>query len=269
MHMSQAAPPQPIFRPLKRFKPILQVAFDAFVTKIEAFDPTQPDLSITKQHGGNFTVGTNGVYTITVTNAGSVGTTDTITVTDTLPTGLGFVSGIGTDWNCSAASQVVTCTRTTALASNASTNITLTVTVAAAALPGGTNTVSVSTTGDQNSGNNVANDVTIVSAPCVQVVNIGQTINGVLTNGSCRSPIRGNLYFADRYTFTGTAGQAIAISLSASYDTYLYLVAPDNSIIASDDDGGGGSNSRIPALSGFFTLPNQWYLHDRSNLPQH
>jgi len=228
---------------------------DAFITKIAAFNPMQPDLSITKQHSGNFTVGTNGVYTITMTNVGDVSTTDTITVTDTLPSGLAFMSGTGTNWNCSAVGQVVTCTRTTALAPNASTTITLTVSVAPAALPSVTNTVSVTTTGDTNSGNNMASDVTGVGAPCVQAISIPQTINGGLSTGSCRSPIRGNLYYADRYTFTGTAGQGVAITLSAAFDTYLYLVGPDNAILVADDDGGGGTNSRIPEGSGFFTLP--------------
>ena len=48
-----------------------------------------PNLTIAKSHTGNFTVGVNGAYTITVSNAaGSGPTTGTITVTDTLPTGL-------------------------------------------------------------------------------------------------------------------------------------------------------------------------------------
>ena len=47
-----------------------------------------PNLAIAKSHTGNFTVGVNGAYTITVSNAaGSGPTTGTITVTDTLPTG--------------------------------------------------------------------------------------------------------------------------------------------------------------------------------------
>src|SRR6185295_2714361 len=228
---------------------------DTFITKVDAFSLNFPDLNITKQHSGNFTVGTNGAYTIGVTNVGNLSTTNTITVSDILPTGLGFVSGIGTDWNCSASGQVVTCTRTTALAQNASTNITLTVSVTSGALPGITNTVSVSTSGDQNTGNNMASDVTAVGAPCVQAISIPQTINGVLTTASCRSPIRGNLYYADRYTFSGAAGQGVAVHLSATYDTILYLIGPNNSIIASDDDGGGGTNARIPAGSGFFSLP--------------
>jgi hypothetical protein len=42
---------------------------------------------------------------------------------------------------------------------------------------------------------------------------------------------------------------------SGSFDTYLYLVNSSNQIIGEDDDGGGGTNSRIPATTGFVTLP--------------
>src|SRR5207244_63275 len=68
------------------------------------------DLSIVKSHTGSFTVGVNGVYSLAVTNVGNTATTGTITVSDTLPAGLGFVSGTGTGWSCSAVLQVVTCT---------------------------------------------------------------------------------------------------------------------------------------------------------------
>ena len=55
-----------------------------------------PDLRVTKSHSGNFTVGVNGVYTITVDNTlGTAPTAGTITVTDTLKNigkGLGSAS---------------------------------------------------------------------------------------------------------------------------------------------------------------------------------
>ncbi|HKO96861.1 MAG TPA: Calx-beta domain-containing protein, partial [Pyrinomonadaceae bacterium] len=47
-----------------------------------------------------------------------------------------------------------------------------------------------------------------------------------------------------------------AVSMtSATFDTYLYLLNSSDQTIAQDDDGGDGTNSRIPAVSGFFTLP--------------
>src|SRR5260370_29095224 len=48
-----------------------------------------PDLTITKTHSGNFTQSQTGAaYTITVTNSRSGPTSGTVTVADTLPTGL-------------------------------------------------------------------------------------------------------------------------------------------------------------------------------------
>src|SRR6185295_13949409 len=94
----------------------------------------------------------------------------------------------------------------------------------------------------------------------VSPITIGQTINGALSAGDCFSPIRstqasGN-YRADRYSFTGTIGQQLVITLnSAQFDTYLYLLGTDGNLVAQDEDGGGGTNSRIPAFSGNFTIP--------------
>src|SRR5262249_53098305 len=58
-----------------------------------ASDPTSitqlPDLTITKSHAGNFSEGDSAdTYTISVGNAGFAPTSGTVTVSDTLPTGL-------------------------------------------------------------------------------------------------------------------------------------------------------------------------------------
>jgi hypothetical protein len=92
------------------------------------------------------------------------------------------------------------------------------------------------------------------SAACVPAqINYGQTVSGALTTDDCRF-IEGS-YF-DTYNFNGIAGQQITVVLnSGNFDTFLYLLAPDGSAIALDDDGNGGTNSRIPATSGFITLP--------------
>lgn len=121
-----------------------------------------PDLSISKTHNGNFFVGVSGVYTLTVTNVGTAATTGNIAVADTLPNGLAFLSGTGTNWSCSAAGQVVTCSRSTPMAVLASSSITLTVSVGTAAGSALTNTATVSVAGDTNNTNNIANDATVV-----------------------------------------------------------------------------------------------------------
>jgi hypothetical protein len=49
----------------------------------------------------------------------------------------------------------------------------------------------------------------------------------------------------------------VAILLTASaFDTYVYLIGTNGIVITQNDDGGGGSNSRIPAGSGYYTLPS-------------
>jgi uncharacterized repeat protein (TIGR01451 family) len=128
-----------------------------------------PDLVVTKSHNGNFTVGVNGIYTLTVSNIGAQGTsTANVVVTDTLPAGLTFVSGTGTGWNaCTAAGQVVTCVLPLAnpiAAFSSAPPITLTVSVAPAAATASpvTNTVSVAGGNEPagNSGNNSNSDIT-------------------------------------------------------------------------------------------------------------
>ncbi len=86
-------------------------------------------------------------------------------------------------------------------------------------------------------------------------ISIGQTVNGALTTTDCGSPLAGPNYYADLWYFTAAAGQQVAILLtSPQFDSYVSLIGPDGSVVE-DDDGGGGTNSRIPAISGFYTLP--------------
>jgi uncharacterized repeat protein (TIGR01451 family) len=128
----------------------------------------QADLRIVKTHtGSSFTIGSNGTFTLTVTNIGTAATPGgTITVTDVLPNGLTFVSGGGGNFTCSATGQSVTCTNTAGLAQNASSAIGLTV------LVGGSpttlsNTASVSSVaGEPNLADNSSTDtVTTQNAP--------------------------------------------------------------------------------------------------------
>jgi len=83
---------------------------------------------------------------------------------------------------------------------------------------------------------------------------------GSISTGDCLSALRssgGVRPYADRFSFSGAAGQQVAIALSGGgvLDTYVYLVGPSGTILAQDDDGGQGVDSRIPAVSGLFTLP--------------
>lgn len=147
---------------------------------------TPPDLTLTKSHAGNFTVGSNGVYSLTVTNAGFGSTTGAITVTDNLPPGLSFVSGTGAGWSCTASGQTVSCTNNGPLAPNFASTITLTVGVSGLAIPVVTNTASVSTAGDTNTANNSASDPTTVSGIADACVQTPTTVGAALSFGANR-----------------------------------------------------------------------------------
>jgi uncharacterized repeat protein (TIGR01451 family) len=145
------------------------------------FTNTPPDLSISKTHSGNFTQGQTGAqYTITVTNNGPGSTSGTITVVDSLPTGLTATAISGSGWSCTLAT--LTCTRSDALiAGNSYPAITLTVNVAANASSPLVNSVTVSGSEDNTNGNNTANDsTTIVSVPDLT---ISKTHSGNFTQG--------------------------------------------------------------------------------------
>lgn len=130
------------------------------------------DLAIDKSHSGSFALGGNGEYTLRVSNNGPDAAQGPIVVTDTLPTGLSFVSASGSGWSCppnGAAITVVVCQHAGPLAAgNSLPDIILTVLVGQAALNGVTNTATVtSPTGDPDTSNNTDNDFTQVTAPDV------------------------------------------------------------------------------------------------------
>ncbi len=121
------------------------------------------DLSITKTHVGDFTVGVDGVYALTVRNVGSGSLAGLITVSDPVPSGLNVVSAAGTGWACGVSGQAVTCTVTPAggLASGASLpDISVTVNPTLAAVPSVTNAATVANDNDLNPGNDSSSSPT-------------------------------------------------------------------------------------------------------------
>lgn len=128
--------------------------------------PDAADLTIAKTHNGNFTIGTNGVYTISVSNAGTDAVTGTVTVTDILRQGLSFVSAVGSGWSpCGVSGQTLTCVNANAagLASGGILPpIRLTLGVGITNTNIFTNTASVANLNDANATNNTANDRTIL-----------------------------------------------------------------------------------------------------------
>lgn len=199
-----------------------------------------PDLILAKTSVSTFSVGSNAVYTLTVSNIGGLITSANITVTDTLPAGLTFVSGTGTGWNaCTAAGQVVTCTRpalnTIAPGSpgspTAAPSITLTVAVTAPAAPSVTNSAIVSGGGEPlPQGNNSA---------------------------SLTSPVR-----SFDLTITKTKTAATNFALNIDTDTYtltvnnIGLLPTTNTYTVTDTLPAGLTLNTVPAATGWTCTAN-------------
>jgi uncharacterized repeat protein (TIGR01451 family) len=159
-------------------------------TNNSASDPTTingvADLTVSKTHTGNFTQGLPGTYTITATNSGGAATSGTVTVSDTLPTGMTPTSASGTGWTCTVSGQIVTCTRSDALAAGTSyPAITLNAVVASNAPASLTNTATISGGGQTNTTNDSASDPTTITA--VSDLTIAKTHTGNFTRGSTGS----------------------------------------------------------------------------------
>ncbi|HEX3125115.1 MAG TPA: hypothetical protein VHQ21_17590 [Rhodanobacteraceae bacterium] len=132
-----------------------------------ASDPTktmQIDLTLAKTHSGNFNPGDVGkTYTLTVSNAGAAATNgSTVTVVDTLPTGLAATAIAGSGWSCTLGT--LTCMRSDVLAANSSyPPITVTVDVANDAPASVKNTATVAGGGELDTSNDGASDVTTIN----------------------------------------------------------------------------------------------------------
>jgi uncharacterized repeat protein (TIGR01451 family) len=134
------------------------------IARVRLLTPA-PSLTITSAHTGYFLEGqTNAVYTLTVSNAaGAPSTSGTVTVTETLPSGLSLVSmmaGTGSGWSCSSNE----CTNIGVLAGGSSyLPITVTVNVADNAAASVTNAVSASGGGSATAN---ATDTTAIRSVC-------------------------------------------------------------------------------------------------------
>ena len=119
------------------------------------------DLSIAASHSGNFTQGETGaIYTLIVTNIGTLASTGTVSVVNILPIGLTATAISGSGWTTNLAA--LTCTRSDALSAGAVyPPIFVTVTVATNAPATVTNAAVVSGGGDATSG--TASDPTIIN----------------------------------------------------------------------------------------------------------
>jgi uncharacterized repeat protein (TIGR01451 family)/fimbrial isopeptide formation D2 family protein len=126
----------------------------------------QTDLSVAKTHSGNFTAGSNGVFTIIVSNAGpSTTVVGGITVTDTLDPDFAYVSAIGAGWSCSNSGDTVSCDYSgTVAAGNSAAAITLTVAVDPIAKGSVSNMAEESSTTPDPTGNSTSTDTVTIDS---------------------------------------------------------------------------------------------------------
>ena len=144
-----------------------------------------PNLTIDKRHTAPFTAPGAGTYTMVLTNIGTLPTSGTITVRDTLPAGLTFTSGAGTGFTVNAAGSIVTATSNAVIAAGDSAKFDVVVAVAQEAVPGVTNAAVVSGGGDITPIDNRDVDPTPVAGTPDVLVNkthVGTFTPGLLTN---------------------------------------------------------------------------------------
>src|SRR5262249_16833918 len=235
--------------------------------------PPPPDLSITKTHAANFNQGQSFVpYTLTVSNAaGATATSGTVTITDTLPTGLTFAFASGFNWSCLSNPPAVTCTRSDVLAGgNSYQPLTLFVNVDSNPPASLTNNAVVSGGGDVTPGNNTANDPTTINpSPDLTVTKthtdpftVGQPgIYTITVTNSGHAPTSGVVTVTDplpfglvvsSFTATGwtcsgvnstflSCNRSDALAASSSYPTIVLTVSVF---------GGGPAVTNVASVSG-------------------
>ena len=215
-----------------------------------------PDVSITSSHTGNMGVGFNETFVIGIANVGSAATTSAMTVTDTLPVGLTYVSASGIGWSCTASEQVVTCINPNPLVAGASTSLSLTVTVGGNAGSSVIHAPRVNVAGDPVSSNNTASDPTVVVFP--PVINLSFTPANLLAAGQARLNASVNQSFP--HVVTGTlkltfspnvvaAGDDAAIQFATGGREVAFTI-PANSFVVQFPNTGGFINFQTGTVAG-------------------
>lgn len=127
---------------------------DAFILRAEDTVPAGADMTLRMTRTGAFKINRQGTFRIIVFNAGKEKSAGTITIRDTLPAGLSFVSAIAPEWICAGAGQEITCTTMKVFDPGASSLIELNVAIGEQAVPLVSNTVTLSYDNDSVTTNN-------------------------------------------------------------------------------------------------------------------
>ena len=180
--------------------------------------PTMPvsDLAVSIARPGALQVGRNTVYNITVTNTGPYTEAGPITVTTTLPAGMGFVSSSGSNWTCTLSGQVVTCVYRGAVAPDTNA-VTLAITASVQTVGDKKTTVSVKGTDDDNAANNTASNTGTAAPAAVTPNPTPGATSYIFTNGKC---VAGLALGA-----TGQTCRAYSASTIGGYPTDIWLTA--------------------------------------------
>lgn len=124
-----------------------------------------PDLGISVGHDADFRVGSSASYKVNLTNHGYAATSGAVSVSTTLPAGLGYSGVSGAGWGCAASGQDLTCTRSAAVAVGASApELGINLAVGPEARGEVEPVFTVAAAGDNGPGNNSASDLTRVRA---------------------------------------------------------------------------------------------------------
>jgi hypothetical protein len=187
------------------------------------------DLTLTKSHVGDFRQGDAAkTYSIVVSNAGTGPTSGTVTVSDTLPTGLtptAANNGVFNGWNVGFVGQTITATRSNVLAAgNNYPALTITVDVAADAQASVTNTATVSGGGQVNTANDSDDDPTTI----IQVADL--TINKLHT-GDFTQGDTGRTYTIEVDNI-GPGPTTGTVTITDIFPTGLIPTAANNGVIA-------------------------------------
>ncbi|HVR24797.1 MAG TPA: hypothetical protein VMU26_15905, partial [Candidatus Polarisedimenticolia bacterium] len=192
------------------------------VTGIQSAALCTPDVTLAKNHVGNFTRGLAASYTIPVSNVGIFGpTSGVVTINDTLPIGINPTTATGTGWTCSVSAQTVSCARSDALpAGSAYPSITINALVSQSSPAILTNTATVGGGGEANLVNDIATDVaTVGSSADIQVTDSGSP--NPVAAGS-------NITYTQIVTNTGpsAADNATVVSPIPANTTFVSIAVP-------------------------------------------
>ncbi len=151
--------------------------------------------------------GATASFTLAVNNAGP-NDSGVVTVTDTLPTNMTYVSASGTGWGCGVAGQVVTCTRVALANGTAAADITVVGRVTGAVTGTLTNTATVaSTVNDPEPNNNTRTaDISVTQGADLRVnktVSPSPVISGQAATFTI-TPVNGGPFTATSVTLADT-----------------------------------------------------------------